>query len=94
MVFIIKGRWNESLLPNILPLYEETFELIDKKLPKVRKCFCDHLTAIALYSSTNPIEWLFEFLKKASPENRVEFAKSIYLGLKKVNKEARKALWV
>ena len=47
------GRWNEALLPELLPLYEQAYIKLTRGL-KVFDRLCDHLASIAVRSSVDP----------------------------------------
>ncbi len=89
------GRWHEALLPDLLPLYEQTFPKLSSELLSKRERFCEHLASIALYSSSNPMSdgWLHKFLSKTDPDSRKSWASSIGSQLLAVNRQSIRDLW-
>lgn len=93
--YLVWGRWNEALLPDLLPLYEQTFTKLSTELPSLRDRFCEHLASIAIYSSSNPVKdgWLQNFLLKVDPESRKHWAANIYHQLLSLKEESARDLW-
>jgi len=93
--FLAWGRWNEALLPELLPLYEQTFPKLSTELSIRHDQFCRHLASIAVYSSSNPMKdgWLRSFLLEADPESHKSWATNVGHQLRSLNEESIQDLW-
>lgn len=90
------GRWPESLLPSLLPLYEKLFLVIGSEGERLQRRFCEHLASIACESSINPVQhgWLTRFLHSVEPEIRRKFTGSIRPILKGLEKAKKQEAWL
>lgn len=94
--FLSWGQWNEYLLPDLMPLYEQTFvHISDLSSSELRNRFSEHLASIAVYSLRNPVqeEWLGKFLKAVTPEERKRWASHITQILHSMQEGAIQDLW-
>lgn len=89
------GRWNEALLPELLPLYEQTFPRLKTELSAMHDDFCKHLASIAVLSSINPMKdgWLRNFLLKADSISHRSWATLMGQHLLSLNAELIHELW-
>ncbi len=89
------GRWLEALLPNLLPFYEQLFPIIGSESDKIQERFCEHLAAIACFSSINPVKhgWLKRFLQIVSPELRRKWTSDVLPMLKQLEKPKKQEAW-
>ena len=92
--FLTWGRWSEPLLSDLMPLYEQTFSHMPE-LTDLRDRFGEHLAAIALFSTHNPVEegWLGRFLRTVETEDRKRFAGHISYLLRSLDADAIQNLW-
>jgi len=93
--FLVWGRWNEALLPELLPLYEQSFARLSTELSSRRDRFCEHLASMAVYGSSNPMKdgWLRNFLLKADLESHKSWATNLDHQLRSLNEESVQDLW-
>ena len=94
--YLIWGRWNDELLPYLLPLYEMTFSRLNQHFTKeLRDAFCRHLASVAIYSRIDPLKhgWLWRFLSTVNDEMRRGWASAIRIELDSLNEDAVKDLW-
>jgi len=77
--FLERGRWSEKLVPELMPLYCESFSHLVTDLENVREDFCEHLALCALSGMTNPVTegWLGEFIAEAELQDRITWARKI-----------------
>jgi hypothetical protein len=89
------GRWLETILPNLLPLYEQLFPIIGNESDKMQQRFCEHLAAIACFSSINPVKhgWLKRFLQIVSPELRRKWTSEVLPMLKQLERPKKQEAW-
>jgi hypothetical protein len=83
--FLVSGRWNESLLPHLLPCFEQAFPCLHVKFDKEQRgSFCQFLAGIACYGPTDPIQggWLNRFLRQVDLEERIMWCSSMSATLK------------
>jgi hypothetical protein len=94
--FLYWGRWSEALLPDLMPLYEETFPHVSELSQGLRRQFTRHLASIAVYGPASPVEegWLGKFLATVEPCDRVNWASDIGLILRQLEEDAIRDLWV
>ena len=93
--YLYWGRWNDSMMAKMMPLYESMFPLIDDEKEEVERSFCGHLSGIAVYSSLHPLEqgWLFRFLSKIKLSARVVWAGALRSVIGDLDNDARVHLW-
>lgn len=93
--YLTWGRWNEALLPNLLPLFEQTFSKLSGRLAGKRERISEHLANIAMYSSVNPVqdEWLDKFLRECEAEDLRNWTSSVTHQLMDLKEEFAKDLW-
>jgi hypothetical protein len=79
----------------MLPSYVATFPRLGDRNDEWRRKFTDHLAAIAVRSSRNPIEdqWLPSFVAKTSVESRTEWASHVAFLIRSLESDAKKAQW-
>jgi hypothetical protein len=88
------GRWNEALLSDLLPLYEQAYN----KLPRDSKTYewlCAHLASIAVRSSIDPIKsgWLDKFIATVDEKTRIKWATEVIHQLTSLTSEVVKGIW-
>ncbi len=94
--YLVWGRWNNAMLPKLLPLYKQTFTNFKNKLPiRLRESFCRHLAQIAIFSTEDPLKdgWLWDFLKTVDAADRKIWAAAVRYELDSVGDESAKGLW-
>ncbi len=93
--FLCWGRWTEGLLQYLMPLYEGVFPRCDQLTGNYSGRFCEHLAAIAAFSSIHPVKqgWLARFLLAARPVDRASWAAHFRQMLESMDEEAQKASW-
>lgn len=93
--YLWRGKWNEALLPDLLPLYEQSFSVLATDLVSKRDRFCQHLAGIAIYSSIDPLRsgWLNRFLSECGEEDRKSWASYIYSELGSLSENAKQNVW-
>lgn len=95
--FLARGRWNENLLPYLIPLYEQTFVHLLTDLACSRLCerFINDIANIAVYSSRNLLQegWIGKFLKAVNFEERKRWAFHIGRILRSMEEEVAQKLW-
>jgi hypothetical protein len=89
------GRWYDELLPDLLPLYEACFPLLDTDLSSIRKPFAAQIASICLFSSRKQTRgrWLSKFLQSATSLDRVDFAEAIRRALWDLSPERAAKIW-
>lgn len=88
------GKWNEALLPDLLPLFEQAYN----NLPKDSESYdllCVHLASIAVRSSIDPIQsgWLDKFIENVDEKTRKKWAAEVTNQLTSLPQEAIKEIW-
>lgn len=93
--YLLWGRGNEALLPDLIRLYELTFLEISKEPSDKRDLFCEHLASIAVYSSSDPIKegWLEKFLKAVGAYDRKNWASHVHKQLRSLPENSAQDLW-
>ena len=88
------GRWNEALLPELLPLYEQAYNKLPRGL-EVYDRLCAHLASIAVRSSVDPLQngWLDRFIATVDEETRISWANKVAHELSRLSPEAVKEIW-
>jgi hypothetical protein len=88
------GRWNEALLPDLIPLYEQAYN----KLPRESKTYdrlCTHLVSIAVWSSVDLLQsgWLDRFIATIDEGVRIKWTNEVTRWLFRSSPEAAKEIW-
>jgi len=93
--YLFWGRFGEDTLPHVMPLYRRTFRELHAFRDVQRRRFCEHMAAIAIYSSMNPLEngWLHEFISSVEEAERTAWARQLGHILRGLDDEATKLLW-
>jgi len=93
--YLALGRWNEALLPNLMPLFEQSFSKLSDRLASMRGRFSEYLADIAIYGSVNPIQdgWLHKFLRECDVEDRINWTSHVGSQLMDLKEEFAKDLW-
>jgi hypothetical protein len=93
--YLTWGRWSNSTLPILLPLYEATYAHVGRELAGHCDRFCDHLAEIAVYGKINPNDhgWLRRFLSSVGTEGRKKWASSLESILRNEGEERKTAVW-
>lgn len=89
------GRWYDELLPDLLPLYEACFPLIDTDLSPIRTPFAAQIASICLFSSRKQTRgrWVSKFLQSVTSSDRVAFAEAIRRALWDLSPERASKIW-
>lgn len=94
--FLVWGRLAESLLPHLLPCFEQAFPYLHVKFGKEqRQSFCQFLAGIACYGSTDPIQsgLLDRFLREVTLEERIMWSSSMSQTLKSMKDPLLQNAW-
>jgi uncharacterized protein DUF4020 len=93
--FLYWGRWNDAILPKLLPLYERMFRFVEAEKDDFKRAFCGHLAGIAVYGSIDPLDhgWLFRFLSSVTLETRAVWADQLRTGIQGLDDGAKLSLW-
>jgi len=93
--YLTWGRWNDALLPGLVPLYEQSFGRLSQALSGMRDRFCEHLADIAIYGSVDPLGdgWLRRFISETDAQSRASWANRMASGLRGVKRESVRQLW-
>ena len=93
--FLGGGRWTDSMLADLIPLYEAMSPLIDDEKDEIRRRFCRHLAEIAVYSPIHPLEqgWLFRFLLVVSAETRAMWCGELHSHIARLDDDAKVHVW-
>lgn len=88
------GKWNEALLPDLLPQYEQFYN----NLPRDSESYdllCVHSASIAVRSSLDSIQsgWLDKFIENVDEKVRKKWAAKITNQLTSLPQEAIKEIW-
>ncbi len=89
------GRWYDELLPDLLPLYEDSFSRLDTELNSIREQFAAQIAGICLFSSRKQTRgrWLGKFLQSVTPSDRLAFAEAIRSALWDLKPERAAKIW-
>ena len=89
------GKWNEQTLKEIRQYYLQAFNHLDAELSEEKHQFIQHVIAIGLYWINNPMEedWIPQFLRTVSEEDRVRFAQQMNSFLMNMKEETKLELW-
>lgn len=92
--FLILGQPTLDLVSAVMPMVEMTFDYLGE-LGNSRKHFPALLASIGCSSTSDPLEsgWIKKFLRKARPEDRIEWARNIGLILNESDQEERGRIW-
>lgn len=92
--FLTWGRIDEALLPDLLPLYEQTFSRLEA-ISSHHRGLCMQLAGIAVHAARDPIEdgWLASFIPQADDELRSEWARAVTAELRRLSPEATQLVW-
>jgi hypothetical protein len=93
--FLSWGTWDEAILPELLPLYERSFQHLLKADHSKSDRLCEHLANIAVFASINPMDngWLDKFVVEAPAESRATWAVYVRQSLGSLSDERLTALW-
>ncbi|PNR89086.1 hypothetical protein CN13_04140 [Petrotoga sp. HKA.pet.4.5] len=88
------GKWNEALLPDLLPLYEQAYNNL-RRDSESYDLLCVHLASIAVRSSIDPIQsgWLDKFIENVDEKTRGKWAAEVTNQLTSLPQEAIKEIW-
>jgi len=89
------GRWLDSMLPNLLPLYEEFYGVVAAQPDRMQQQFCSHLAGIACFGSINPVRngWLRRFLQSVDAKQRERWASDVWMMLGSMAESAKQSTW-
>ncbi len=92
--FLTWGRQTESLVPHVVPMYEQVFTHL-AELGKVRRRFCEYLAGLAFSTSTNPMTqgWLKRFIAACEAEDRIGWASEVHRTLRNAIDEVKIFAW-
>lgn len=92
--FLTWGRPQRELTKELMPLIKQTFDHL-KDLTGPRKQFPQCLALIAYRAKRSPLEagWIRDFLRKAEPADRKEWAESLRSILRDSDPGERRRLW-
>jgi hypothetical protein len=93
--YLYWGRWNDSMLVDLLPSYEAMFVIIDREKPEMQRTFCSHLAGIAVYGSVHPLEhgWVSRFIATVTPKIRELWAGELRAVMGSLDDSAKLHLW-
>lgn len=93
--YLLRGKWSEALLPELLPLYEQAFRELPAEPDGIRERLYEHLAGIAVQSSRNPLQdgWLDRFIGAADEKARIKWADKVWRELVSLPKEYTAQLW-
>jgi hypothetical protein len=93
--YLMWGRWTHALMPHLLPLFEQQFELIAEESLEYRRVFCERMADIAMFSEINPIDsrWLFRFVQAVSAQERISWIRAFCTRLQGVDDQAKLVTW-
>jgi SIR2-like domain len=76
--YLSHGKWHDDYLPELLPLYEASFEHLASDLQDQHENFVGHVASICMFSTEEVARntWLDKFLQSVSPTTRTEFARA------------------
>ena len=91
----LHGSWSDALFAEMLPVYRQSFALLDADLKSLRVAFCNRVAATALRSSVHPWEsgWLSDFVRDAGLGARATWTEAVGTALGQLNSEAKTAAW-
>jgi uncharacterized protein DUF4020 len=89
------GTWDEAILPELLPLYERSFQHLLKTDHSKRDRLCEHLANIAVFASINPVDngWLDKFVVEAPSDSRAAWALYVRQSLGSLSDDRVTVLW-
>ena len=92
--FLALGRAPRELAKQLMPLTRQTFDHL-KDLTGLRERFSQRLAWIAYRAKRSPLEggWLRDFLRKAEPADRKEWAETLQSILRDSDPDERRRLW-
>jgi hypothetical protein len=94
--YLVWGRWNEDMLPYLMPCFEEAFPKVHSSFSiRQKESFCSFLAGIACHGSIerNQNGWLKPFLELIDGEERVMWAHAMTTVLKGMKELAIENAW-
>lgn len=93
--YLYWGRWTDAMLVDLMPSYEAMFARIAREKDEIRRLFCGHLAAIAVYASIHPLEqgWLPRFIATVQPNTRAVWAGEVGTFIGQLDDSATVHLW-
>jgi len=93
--YLYWGKWSDSMLVGLLPLYEKMLQEIDSQPREVRRSFYSHLAGISVYSLVHPLEdgWLTRFIARATTKSRAAWAGQLGYVMGELKDQAKLHLW-
>lgn len=93
--FLGWGRWNDSLLNELLPHFRGSFARLGDDLSEVRDQFADRAVGLALYSELDPWRggWLEVFVRDADEASRRAWASRMVYELINLKQESVRLAW-
>jgi hypothetical protein len=93
--FLSWGSWDEGILPELLLLYERSFQHLLGAAHSKRDRLCEHLANIAVFSSINPLDsgWLGKFIAQADDTVRATWAAHVRQSLESLSTDRGVSLW-
>lgn len=92
--YLAWGRWNETLLRRLRPLYRQTMSYV-ARLGVGKERFTRHVADVAVFGQSSPTDdrWLDEFIEKADRSQRLAWAGRMSFLLGSLDEDARVDLW-
>jgi hypothetical protein len=89
------ARLNEAVIEVMLPSYVETFQVLGDREEEWRNRFTEHLAAIAVTSSRDPLKdgWLQQFIVAVAADIRAQWASHVAFLLREIDEEAKRGQW-
>jgi hypothetical protein len=93
--YLVWGSWSQEMLPGLLPVYLSHLPSVITASSERSRMYCDHLAAIAVFGSVDPIEngWLDTFLITSRLRERLSWAGGVTQVLREANQQAKDSAW-
>ena len=93
--YVMWGRWTHALIPRLLPLFEQQFDVLAGESSRYRDVFCERIADIAIFSEINPLDkaWLFRFVQAVRVQDRLSWLRAVGSRLKGLDDQAKIATW-
>ncbi|MGH3683704.1 MAG: DUF4020 domain-containing protein [Pseudonocardiaceae bacterium] len=92
--YLAWGRWNDQLLTaGLLDNYIATAAHLDEFRKELRRQFCSHLAAVALFSELDPLPWMRLFTVAVDAAQRAEWMNQVTWRLDDMPMDAVEHQW-
>lgn len=93
--YLFWGTWTQAMLPALIPAFMQRLPEMTAATNDRSNMFCGHLAGFSVFGAIDPIGngWLFEFLTRAQPRERLNWVTNTTQVLREAEDHAKEPPW-